>query len=260
LNIVMIADIVGRPGRRIISSVLDGLRADYGADVVVANGENAAGGLGLTGAVGRELLDQGIDILTMGNHTWDKKELIEFLESEERIVRPANYPPGVPGRGSTVFSCNGGSLAVINLLGRVFLHDGDCPFRTAQIELEKLAGRHRGPILVDMHAEATSEKMALAYFLDGRVSAVVGTHTHVATDDLRILPGGTAYVTDIGMTGPVDSVIGIKKDLIIRRFMTQMPVRFEVPDGQARLEGVFIRTDEDGKALQIEKISMTEDD
>lgn len=258
MNIIMIADIMGRPGRRIVSSALAGLRARYSADFILANGENAAGGLGLTASIAKDLLDLGIDVLTMGNHTWDKKDLIEFLEKEERIVRPANYPPGTPGRGSVVVSRHGKSLAVMNLLGRVFIHEGDCPFRAAQAELEKLA-HHRGPIIVDMHAEATSEKLAMAYFLDGRVSAVIGTHTHVATDDFKILPGGTAYVTDIGMTGPVDSVIGIKKELIIKKFLTQLPVRFEVAEGPARLEAVYIEIGESGKALDIRKISEAEE-
>jgi len=257
LRILMIADIVGRPGREIVYLLLGELREKYKPHFIIANAENAAGGLGLTAPIAKDLLASGIDIITLGNHTWDKKDLIEFMEIERRIIRPLNYPPGSPGKGSIVLEKEGMKLAVISLLGRVFINEGDCPFRAVDEELKKLEGENLVKI-VDMHAEASSEKKAMGYFLDGRVSAVIGTHTHISTTDFQILPAGTAYVTDIGMTGPVDSVIGIKKELIIQRFLTQLPVRFEVAGGKAQIEGAFIEIGDDGKAIAIQRILETD--
>jgi len=255
IRILMIGDIVGRPGRRAVRECLKAYRLKYNPDFVIANGENAAGGVGLTPETGDELFNAGVDFITMGNHTWDKKELTPYLEQEPNIIRPANYPPGTPGSGFAVAKVNKEvKLGIINLSGRVYLPALDCPFRTADTVVEKI--RQETPlIIVDFHAEATSEKVALGYYLDGRVSAVIGTHTHIQTSDERILPGGTAYITDAGMTGPRDSVLGIKTDLVIRKFLTQMPVRFEVADGIAQFNGVLIDLDQHtGKALKIERI------
>lgn len=252
MRFLIIGDIVGRPGRRAVRQLLSGLLAETGAEMVIANGENAAGGNGITRAVAAELFGYGIDLLTMGNHVWDQKEAVVFLDEEPRILRPANYPPGAPGQGWCLSRArNGREVAVINLAGRVFQSHLDCPFRTADHLIEKL--RARTPvILVDFHAEATSEKQAFAWYVDGRVSAVWGTHTHVQTNDARILPGGTAYITDLGMTGPRDSVIGVKKEIVIRKFLSQMPVRFEVATGTAQLEGVVLEVDEaTGRARDI---------
>jgi len=260
MRVLAIGDIVGRPGRRILRSRLPSLREDLALDLVVANAENAAGGIGITPAVGRELLDLDIDLLTMGNHSWGKKEAYEFLRSEARIVRPANYPKGAPGQGWTVVETGTGvPVGVVNLGGRVyFTAILDCPFRTADAALEELAPLAR-IVLVDFHAEATSEKMALAHYLDGRVSAVFGTHTHVQTADARVLPGGTGYITDLGMTGPVDSVIGVEKAAVIRRFITQLPERFEVASGPAQLTGaVFDIDEESGLARRVELVRVNE--
>jgi 2',3'-cyclic-nucleotide 2'-phosphodiesterase len=254
MKILMIADIVGRPGREAVLTSLPELRACYNPDFIVANAENAAGGLGLTPEIAKTFFNAGIDLLTLGNHVWDKKEIIEYLDSEARLLRPANLPAGVPGSGVYTLDSRGNKLTVINLLGRVFLDLADCPFKTADNVLEALNPGQK-MILVDMHAEATSEKVAMGYFLDGRVSAVIGTHTHVSTTDFKILPQGTGYVTDIGMTGPADSVIGIKKELIIQKFCDLMPVKFEVANGPKQLEGVFLELTPEGKAGKIERVT-----
>lgn len=253
MHILMIADVVGNPGRRIVCDLLPILRRRLSLDFVIVNAENAAGGMGMTAAIGQEILSWGADCITMGNHVWDKKDLIELLPNEPRILRPANYPPDVPGAGVYLTERRGTKIAVISLVGRVFMGNFDCPFRRAQEEIESLGDGVR-VIVVDIHAEATSEKIALGCFLDGKVSAVLGTHTHVSTTDFRILPQGTAYATDLGMTGPVDSVIGIKKDLIIRRFLTQMPVKYDVGGGASQLEGALLKVGEDGRARSIERI------
>ncbi|MCL6580670.1 MAG: TIGR00282 family metallophosphoesterase [Firmicutes bacterium] len=260
MRVLAIGDIVGRPGRRILASRLPGLRKELDVDFVVANAENAAGGVGITADIGQELLDLGIDLLTMGNHAWGKREAYEFLDNEPRIIRPANYPDGAPGRGWTVVrSRSGVPVGVGNLGGRVFFLSGlDCPFRTALTMVEELS-RTAKIILVDFHAEATSEKVAMGHHLDGRVSAVFGTHTHVQTADARVLPGGTAYITDLGMTGPVDSVIGIKKDIVIERFLTQLPSRFEVATGPAVLCGALFDIDESsGRACSAQALCVGE--
>jgi len=260
MRVLAIGDIVGRPGRRILASRLPALRKELDVDFIVANAENAAGGVGITADIGQELLALGIDLLTMGNHAWGKREAYEFLDNEPRIIRPANYPDGAPGRGWTVVrSRSGVPVGVGNLGGRVFFLSGlDCPFRTALTMVEEM-GKTAKVILVDFHAEATSEKVAMGHHLDGRVSAVFGTHTHVQTADARVLPGGTAYITDLGMTGPVDSVIGIKKDIVIERFLTQLPSRFEVATGPAMLCGALFDIDEScGRALSTRAVCVSE--
>lgn len=255
VKIVFIGDIFGRPGRRAVREILPRLIDRYAPDVVIANGENAASGLGLTPQTARELLDSGVNLLTSGNHIWNKKEFLEALDSEPWILRPLNYPPGTPGRGWCKYRTRSGmEICVINAAGRVFMAPLDCPFRAVEDVLREVR-REEVPILVDFHAEATSEKVAMGWFLDGRVSAVVGTHTHVQTADETILPGGTAYLTDAGMTGPIDSVIGVKKDIIIEKFLTQLPRKFDVASGRARLEGCMITVDEaTGRAVSIERI------
>ncbi len=247
--ILAIGDIVGRPGRRAISQLLPGLRQQYRLDMVIANGENAAGGVGLTPETAKELLSGGVDVITSGNHIWAQKEIIPYLDGEMPILRPLNYPPGVPGRGYIAM----GKVAVVNLLGRTFIGDFDCPFRAMDQLLPELEQKI---IIVDFHAEATSEKVAMGRYLDGRVSAVLGTHTHVGTIDTQILPQGTAYVSDIGMCGPADSVIGDDVEEVIKRFLTALPHRLSVGKGKSILNAVMVEIDEKtGKALKIERIS-----
>lgn len=255
MRILFVGDIHGKPGRRILRAVLPRLRREHQANLVIANGENAAGGSGISADVAEELFASGVDLITGGNHTWHQREAYELLDSDPRILRPLNFPPGVPGRGVTVaVSKDGQPVAVINLQGRVFMQEIDDPFRAARAEVERV--RPQTPvIIVDFHAEATSEKIALGWYLDGRASAVVGTHTHVQTADERILPQGTAYITDVGMTGPRDGVIGMDRERILERFLTQLPVRFEVAKGQAQLNAVAIDVDEtNGKARSISRI------
>ncbi len=254
LTVLCIGDVFGEPGRRVLASFLPRLRAELEVDLVIANVENAAAGFGVTPALARGFLGTGVDVMTSGNHVWDRKEIIEYIVKENLLLRPANYPAGVPGVGSVVVKAAGYQVGVLNLQGRVFLPAIDCPFLRADDEVARL--RAGTPIIVvDMHAEATSEKQAMGWYLDGRVSAVVGTHSHVQTADERVLPGGTAYVTDLGLSGPIDSVIGVEKDLAIQRFLTGMPNRFEPAKGRARLQGVVIRIDpESGRAAGIERI------
>src|ERR1039457_1897798 len=253
VKILFVGDIIGKTGRQALSRELHRLIDRHRVDVVIANGENAAGGFGLTEEVAGELFKLGIDILTSGNHIWDKKEALDYLRREEKVIRPANYPEGTPGCGSVIFATAGGlKVAVLNLEGRVFMNNLECPFRVADREIERLK-KETPVIFVDLHAEATSEKASLGWYLDGRASAVIGTHTHVQTADERILPGGTAYMTDAGMTGAFDSVIGIRKDEAIAKFLTQMPVRFEVAKANIRLNGVVVEVDEEsGRAHRIE--------
>ncbi|NPV52911.1 MAG: TIGR00282 family metallophosphoesterase [Firmicutes bacterium] len=255
MRILVIGDVVGRAGRRAVKTLLPRVASLHAPDVIIANGENVAGGFGLTGETVKELFASGIHILTTGNHVWNKKEIYGTLEKESRILRPANYPPGAPGRGSGVFcSADGVKFGVVNLSGRVFMGNLDCPFRCAETLIDALR-RETSIIIVDFHAEATSEKVALGWFLDGRVTAVVGTHTHVQTADERLLDNGTAYITDLGMTGPVDSVIGVKKELVIGKFLAQMPVRFETATGRVCLGGAIIDVDESsGRARSIERV------
>jgi len=248
--ILVIGDIIGRPGRQAVHQLLPGLQQQYGLDLVIANVENAAGGLGVTSATAKELLNAGVDVLTSGNHIWAQKEIIPYLDGEMPILRPLNYPPGVPGKGYIVNS----QAVVVNLMGRTFMGDFDCPFRAMDALLAEL--KHKPPvIIVDFHAEATSEKVAMGRYLDGRVSAVLGTHTHVGTIDAQLLPQGTAYVTDIGMTGPMDSVIGDDTEAVIRRFLTRMPHRLSVGKGKTIFNAVLIGVAEDnGRAISIDRI------
>ncbi|MGD0922469.1 MAG: TIGR00282 family metallophosphoesterase [Terriglobia bacterium] len=256
-RILFIGDIVGHPGRRIVKELLPGLVGEYSPELVLANAENAAGGFGITPPLVEELLDLGIAVLTSGNHIWDKKEIFPYLSdhADGRLLRPANYPGNAPGHGLYVGKTRAGlDYAVLNLQGRVFMPSIDCPFRTADALLEKIPPEVRIRI-VDIHAEATSEKRAIGWYLDGRVTAVLGTHTHVPTADETVQPKGTAYITDLGMTGPYDSVIGIEKQPIIEKFLNQIPARFEVARGDVRLSAVLIEADmETGHAFAIQRI------
>lgn len=255
MKILFIGDVVGRSGRLALASRLGRLVDRHQIDLVVVNAENAAAGFGLTAELAREFYDLGIDVLTSGNHIWDKRELYGYLDKEKRLLRPANYPEGLPGRGHGIFSTSAGlRVGILNLEGRVFMHNLECPFRTADTLVAEL--RQETPIvLVDFHAEATSEKAALGCYLDGRISALVGTHTHVQTADERILPGGSAYITDVGMTGSRDSVIGIRKELAVEKFLSQLPVRFEVAKKDAVICGVVLSIDEQtGRAQGIERV------
>ena len=248
--ILAIGDIIGRPGRQAVKKLLPALRQEYQIDLVVANAENAAAGLGLTSDTAMDLLDAGADVLTSGNHIWAKKEIFPYLDGELPIVRPLNYPPGVPGRGYLVNT----KAIVVNLIGRTFMGSFDCPFRAADQLLAEL--KDKPPIIiVDFHAEATSEKMAMGRYLDGRVSAVLGTHTHVGTIDAQVLPRGTAYVTDIGMTGPINSIIGDDTEMVLQRFLTAMPNHLSVGEGKTMLNAILVRIDNSsGRALGIERI------
>jgi metallophosphoesterase (TIGR00282 family) len=251
--ILVIGDVIGRPGRRALAKLLPGIIERYGVDLVVANAENIAGGIGVTLATAEELLEAGVNVLTSGNHVWAEREIIPHLDDGELpILRPLNYPPGVPGRGYLVT----GRVMVVNLIGRTFMSNFDCPFRAMDKLLSELES---GPpvIIVDFHAEATSEKVALGRYLDGRVSAVLGTHTHVGTIDARLLPRGTAYVTDIGMTGPVDSIIGDDIEAVTSRFLTMIPHRLSVGKGRVELNAVLVGVDEaSGRALSIERVTQ----
>jgi len=258
MTILFIGDIVGRPGRDLVQKGLRALLEHYDVDVTIANAENAAAGFGLTRDIGETLLDWGVDVMTSGNHIWDKKEVLEYIAVEPRLLRPANYPAGVPGRGSCVAQTRDGrSVGVINVMGRVFMAPLDDPFAVALREID--AVRHRARIIVvDVHAEATSEKIAMGWHLDGRVTAVIGTHTHVQTADERVLPGGTAYLTDAGMTGPHDSIIGMEKEPSLARFLNGMPTKFEPASGNPRLNGAVIEADDKtGRATTITRISYS---
>ena len=261
MNILFIGDIVGKPGRELIRKGLRGLIEHHGADFVVANAENSAAGFGVTRDIGETLLEYGVDVMTSGNHIWDKKEVLEYIAVEPRLLRPANYPPGVPGRGSYVAQTGDGrAVGVINVMGRVFMLNIDDPFQVVLREIEAMRGRTR-VILVDFHAEATSEKVAMGWYLDGKVSAVFGTHTHVQTADERVLPNGTAYLTDAGMTGPHDSIIGMEREPSLARFLNGMPSRFEPATGNPRLNGVLVDVDDKtGRALRVTRLSYSEQD
>jgi len=250
LLILVIGDVVGKPGRRAVNTLVPRLRQQYGLDLVIANAENAAGGLGLTLATAKELLDAGVDVLTSGNHIWAQSEIIPYLDSDMPILRPLNYPPGVPGKGYLIT----GQTMVVNIIGRTFIGNFDCPFRAMDKLLAELEPKP-SVIIVDFHAEATSEKIAMGRYLDGRVSAVLGTHTHVGTIDAQLLPQGTAYVTDIGMAGPIDSVIGDDAEAVLRRFLTIMPHRLSVGSGRTIFSAVVVGVDEkSGKATSIDRI------
>jgi metallophosphoesterase (TIGR00282 family) len=255
MELLFVGDIYGKVGRRMATDYLPRLKQRFRPALTIVNAENAAHGRGLTKKIYHQLLDVGADVLTMGNHTWDNREIFEFIDEADRLVRPANFPEGTPGTGMRIVQ----NVAVINLQGRTFLPPLDDPFRTADRLVQ--AAREKTPIIfVDIHAEATSEKMALARYLDGRVSAVIGTHTHVQTADDRILSGGTAYLTDVGMTGPYNGIIGVRRDDVLRRFLTQMPVRFENEEGGGQLGAVAIALDaKTGHALRTKRVLINDD-
>jgi metallophosphoesterase (TIGR00282 family) len=260
MRVLFVGDVVGAPGRRILRQRLKGLKRDLNADLTIVNGENAAGGAGLTTATTEELFAAGADVITTGNHVWDKRDVLGLLEREPRLLRPANYPEGSPGSGSVVVPAAGTRVAVLNLMGRVFMPLLDDPFRVADRIVAELRGKAE-VVIVDFHAEATSEKMAFAWSFDGKVSAVLGTHTHVATADARVLPGGTAFITDAGMTGPFDSVIGVKKEQAIERFRTSRSVPYETAEGDVRLSAVWVDVDpKSGRAEAIERLELKESD
>ena len=261
VRILFIGDIVGRPGRELVRRGLTAIVDHHSIDVVIANAENAAAGLGITREIGDQLLQWGVDVMTSGNHIWDKKEALDYIGTEPRLLRPANYPAGAPGNGSYLTRTRSGeTLGVINVMGRVFMLSLDDPFAVVVREVNAMRERTR-TIFVDFHAEATSEKIAMGWHLDGRVSAVVGTHTHVQTADDRILPKGTAYLTDVGMTGPHDSIIGVEIEPALSRFLTAMPSKFETATANPRLNAVIVETDsQTGRAVDIERLSLGVDD
>ena len=258
MNILCIGDVVGKPGRYAIAGLVEKLKKDLAIDLVVVNAENAAGGSGLTGRIAKNLFHMGADVLTLGDHAWDQKDIESYLKEDDRVLRPANFPEGVVGKGYTIVTTKSGiKVGVVNILGRVFIRYAvECPFRTLE-KIIDIIRRETSIIVVDFHAEATSEKVALGYFIDGRVSAVFGTHTHIQTADEKILPQGTAYITDVGMTGPYDSVIGQNKEHIIKRFLTSLPTPFNVAEDDIMLCGILVRIDEKtGKALSIERMQI----
>jgi metallophosphoesterase (TIGR00282 family) len=259
MNILFVGDIVGKPGRELIRKGLRALVDEHQVDLVIANAENSANGFGITKDIGDSLLEWGVDVMTSGNHIWDKKEVLEYIPTQPRLLRPANYPAGVPGRGSYVAETGDGrAVGVINVMGRVFMLNIDDPFAVVQREIEAIRHRTR-VIIVDFHAEATSEKVAMGWHLDGKVTAVFGTHTHVQTADERILPNGTAYLTDAGMTGPHDSIIGMEREPSLARFLNGMPSRFEPATGNPRLNGIVVTADDrTGRATAVKRISYSE--
>ncbi|MCE5300242.1 MAG: TIGR00282 family metallophosphoesterase [Spirochaetia bacterium] len=260
LNILFVGDVNGKPGREALKAIVPSLVKEKKIDFVIANGENSAAGFGITDSTFTDMLSAGVDAVTLGNHLYDKKEALPMIENDSRLVRPANLPEGNPGRGFSIFTINKDSkrinIAVANLTGRIFMAPVDCPFRAADRFIKDIGDNAR-VIIVDMHAEATSEKIAMGFYLDGRVTAVLGTHTHVMTADERVLEKGTAYISDAGMTGPFDSVIGVKKEIILRKFLTGMPERFEIAEDDVRLNAVLIAADEaTGRAASIERIQI----
>jgi len=259
MNILFIGDIVGRPGRELLRKGLPSLSAHYEADLIIANAENAAAGFGITKDIGDAILDWGVHVMTSGNHVWDKREALDYIAIEPRLLRPANYPSGVPGRGSCIVQTGDGrEVGVVNVMGRVFMTPIDDPFAVVLKEIEALRHRTR-VIVVDFHAEATSEKIAMGWHLDGKATLVVGTHTHVQTADARILPNGTAYMTDAGMTGPHDSIIGMEREGALSRFLTAMPSKFEPASGNPRLNGVAVTCDDKtGRAISVTRVSFSE--
>lgn len=259
MRILFIGDIVGSVGRKAVKTCLPGLKQKLNPTFIIANGENAAAGRGITSAITKELFELGIHGITMGNHTWDQKEIFDFIDNEERMVRPANFPKGTPGRGYTFVKVKGQELAIINMQGRTFLPPLDCPFEKAD-EILGIVKKRTPYILFDFHAEATSEKLAMGWHLDGKVSTVVGTHTHVQTHDERVLPQGTAYVTDVGMVGPRDGILGMERIAVMQKFKTQLPVRFVVDEGKWHFHAVCIDLDPaTGLAKNIQLIRMEED-
>lgn len=257
IKVLHVGDIVGSPGRTLFARVVHRLKAEGQVDVIIANAENSAAGRGITPTLADELFAAGADVLTLGDHTWDQKEIMPYLDREPRIVRPANFAPGCPGRGVTTVETPKGRVSVLSLIGRVFMPPADCPFRTAD-EILKKRDALGSIIFAEIHAEATSEKIAVGRYLDGRVSSVVGTHTHVQTSDEAILPKGTAYLTDLGMTGPKDSVLGRALDPVLKKFLTGLPTKFEVATNDVALEGVIVTVDpKTGRATKIKRIRET---
>lgn len=260
MKVMFIGDIVGNTGRRALKQLLPSLKQKYNPHIIIANAENAAGGRGITSAIMKEFIDWGIHGFTMGNHTWDNKDIFEWVDDEKRMVRPANFPPGTPGQDYAVIKANGQELVIINVQGRTFLPAIDCPFYKTDEIIASLGKKPRA-ILVDFHAEATSEKVAMGWHLDGRVSLMVGTHTHVQTNDDTILPGGTAYLTDVGMVGSKEGVLGMDRETVLRKFKTQLPVRFVVDGGKWQFHGLIVEIDTTtGKTVKLEKIRLYEDE
>ena len=255
MKVLVIGDIVGKPGRQAMQKLLKPIQAEFAIDFTIANGENAAGGNGITKEVAEELYAAGVNCITTGNHVWDQRQVYEIINTDNKLIRPANYPTGTPGRGFTLLrSSKGPTIGIANFSGRIFMPPLDDPFQAANKIVTEISAVTK-IIVVDFHAEATSEKVAMGWFLDGRVSAVVGTHTHVQTADERVLPGGSAYITDLGMTGPRDSVLGVKKETIINKFLTQLPARFDVAGGCVQLNGVVVDINEStGKAESIVRV------
>ncbi|MGE8204006.1 TIGR00282 family metallophosphoesterase [Heyndrickxia sp. NPDC080065] len=260
MKILFVGDVVGSPGREMIKEYLPKLKSKYRPELTIVNGENAAGGRGITEKIYRQFLNDGANVITLGNHSWDNREVFEFIDEAKFLVRPGNFPEGTPGTGLSFVKSGGFEAAIINLQGRTFLPAIDCPFKKAE-ELIQVARSKTNIIFVDFHAEATSEKQAMGWFLDGQVTAVVGTHTHVQTADNRILPNGTAYLTDVGMTGPYDGILGMEREAVLKRFLTSLPVRFEVPkEGRKQLSACLIEVDnKSGKAKKIETILINDD-
>lgn len=257
IRILFIGDIVGKPGRKTLSLLLPSIKEKHKPHITIVNGENAAGGFGITPDVADDIFSMGVDVITSGNHIWDKKEIMEYLDRERRILRPANYPDSSPGRGSVILKVDEGRrIGVINLQGRVFMENIDCPFKAVIKEIEKISSETK-IIIVDFHAEATSEKAAMGWYLDGKVSAVIGTHTHVQTADERILPEKTAFISDVGMVGSWYSVIGLEKEAVIKRFLTNIPQKFEPATKQLKLDGVIVDVDDiTGCAINIERLTI----
>ncbi len=256
MRVLMVGDVVGKPGRQLALELLPRLKQEQTIDFVIVNGENAAGGIGITPDLAAALLGGGANVVTLGNHAWGKREILPFLDEEVRLLRPANYPPGAPGQGVGVYACAVGQIGVVALQGRTFMEPVDDPFRAIDAILQTLRAQ-TAVIFIDFHAEATSEKQAFGWYVDGRASAVIGTHTHVQTADERILPGGTAYLTDVGMTGPIISVIGMRREIVIPRFLSLLPVRFEVAEGEAQLSAVIVDIDVNtGHATAIRRLQI----
>ena len=262
MKLLFIGDIVGRPGRDLVKIGVAPLVSRHAVDLVIANGENAAAGFGITRDIGEQLFALGVDVITSGNHIWDKKEVLDYIPLEPRLLRPANYPPGTPGHGAVLVTAgNGVRVGVVNVMGRVYLANIDDPFTTAAREVARLKAEGAQIVFVDVHAEVTSEKIAMGWYLDGQATAVVGTHTHVQTADARVLPNGTAYLTDVGMTGPHDGVIGVEKSAVIGKFLTALPARFETASGDPRLHAVLVTADPaSGRATAIERLSLSADE
>lgn len=256
----MIGDIYGKIGRQAVRQYIPILKTKYQLDMVIANGENSAGGVGITKKVLDEISSAGVDVVTSGNHIWDKKEVFQFIDQEPYLIRPANYPPGTPGKGYCIFKVNDKNIGVMNISGRTFMPDLDCPFRKADQILEVIS-QECDIIVLDFHAETTSEKMTMGWYLDGRVTCIVGTHTHIQTSDERILPAGTAYITDLGMVGPWNSVLGVDKDLVVKKFLTGLPVKFDIASGPHVFCGLVIMVDDQTNMVQkVKRIMIREDE